>query len=269
MEETRACNSCGRVFPLTHEYFNYRDKAKGLLQGMCRECRHAYINSRLENSEIREREREGKRRYYWTHKEQEKERSRIKNGRRYWGDEEFAKRTGWNPEDAPSEYTYEGSPETFRQKSREFYHANPEKAREMKERWVSNNKDHVREYTRRTQRERYYSDPIFRRRVRDRNNINAAFNCTESQSWPQASDLIGMPCKEFRSYMLKTFEETYGYPWDGVEPVEIDHIVPLVTATTPDEVDALCHYTNLRLLKAKDNVAKGTSLDYQIGGAVC
>lgn len=265
MGETRICNSCGQTFPLTHDYFNYRDKSKGQFQGMCRECRHAYINSRLENPEIRERDRESKRRFYWTHKEQEKERGRIKNGRRYWGDEEFARRTGWNPEDAPSDYTYEGSPEKFRQKSRDYVANNPEKARESHRRWRSNNKEHIREYSSLYSKSRYYSDPIYRRRVTVRNRINDAFNCTESQNWPTASSLIGMPCQEFRSYMLKTFEETYGYPWDGTEPVEIDHIVPLMTATTPDEVDALCHYTNLRLLKAKDNAAKGTSLDYQIG----
>lgn len=265
MEETRACNSCGRVFPLTHEYFNYRDKANGLFQGMCRECRHAYINSRLENSEIRGRERESKRRYYWTHKEQEKERSRIKNGRRYWGDEEFARRTGWNPADAPSECTYEGSPETFRQKSREFYHANPEKAREMKKRWLSNNKDSVAKYEAEYTKRRYHSDPLYKFQCHLRNTINQSFSRYETYKPRKNKEVIGITSLELRDYLLRTFEETYGYAWDQVEPVHIDHIIPLATAKTEEDIVRLCHYTNLRLLKARDNLIKGASLNCKIG----
>ena len=36
----------------------------------------------------------------------------------------------------------------------------------------------------------------------------------------------------------------------------IDHIVPLATAQTEEDVIKLCHYTNLQLLTAKDNLEK-------------
>ena len=78
-----------------------------------------------------------------------------------------------------------------------------------------------------------------------------------------------MTSRELYAYLLQTFEETYGYPWDLQEPVHIDHIVPLATATTKEEVEKLCYYTNLRLIKAEDNWKKNKRLDYQIGGEVC
>jgi len=37
----------------------------------------------------------------------------------------------------------------------------------------------------------------------------------------------------------------------------IDHIVPLATAKTEEAVIALCHYTNLQVLTAEENLAKG------------
>ena len=45
--------------------------------------------------------------------------------------------------------------------------------------------------------------------------------------------------------------------YDNKEKVHIDHIIPLATAKTEEDVIKLCHYTNLQLLKAKDNLKKG------------
>lgn len=40
------------------------------------------------------------------------------------------------------------------------------------------------------------------------------------------------------------------------EEVQVDHIIPLQTAKTTDEVIKLCHYTNLQLLRKEDNLKK-------------
>lgn len=36
--ETKQCSLCKRVFPLTNEYFNYRDKKRGKFHSRCKEC---------------------------------------------------------------------------------------------------------------------------------------------------------------------------------------------------------------------------------------
>ena len=63
-------------------------------------------------------------------------------------------------------------------------------------------------------------------------------------------------------YLLETFKNRYGYEWNGVEPVHIDHIIPLATAKTENDVVKLCYYTNLQLLKAEDNLKKGAKLEF-------
>ena len=58
-----------------------------------------------------------------------------------------------------------------------------------------------------------------------------------------------------------TYLIRYGEEWDGVTPVHIDHIVPLSTAYTEEEVYRLNRYSNLQLLRAEDNLAKSDSTE--------
>ena len=64
--------------------------------------------------------------------------------------------------------------------------------------------------------------------------------------------------------MLQTYKNNYGYDWDGKEKIHIDHIIPLSTAKSEEDIIKLCHYTNLQLLKVKDNLEKSNRLDYKI-----
>ena len=72
--------------------------------------------------------------------------------------------------------------------------------------------------------------------------------------------ILGCSINEFIKHILRTYKDNYGYEWDGKELVHIDHIIPLATAHTEKEVLNLCHYTNLQLLKAKDNLVKGSKV---------
>ena len=76
--------------------------------------------------------------------------------------------------------------------------------------------------------------------------------------------IVGMPLNDLYIYLLKTFKNNYGYEWDGVEAVHIDHIKPLKQCNTEEEVIKCCHYTNLQLLKAKDNLKKGDKINWEL-----
>ena len=76
--------------------------------------------------------------------------------------------------------------------------------------------------------------------------------------------ILGCNFEDFHNYLLQTFRDNYGYEYNFKEEVHIDHIIPLVTAKTEDEVTKLNHYTNLQLLKAKDNMEKRDKLNWKL-----
>ena len=50
--------------------------------------------------------------------------------------------------------------------------------------------------------------------------------------------------------------------WENMGKWHIDHIIPLSTAITEEDVIRLCHYTNLQPLWAEDNLKKSNKLDW-------
>ena len=73
-------------------------------------------------------------------------------------------------------------------------------------------------------------------------------------------EILGCDFKYLKNHLYKTFFENYGYEYDGKEAVHIDHIIPLATANTKEDVIRLCHYTNLQLLKPIDNLRKSAKI---------
>ena len=108
------------------------------------------------------------------------------------------------------------------------------------------------------------ADPIYRLKRQVRGMVRDSFTRFSHRKNAHAAEIIGMPTEMFCRYLIDTFRQTYGRPWDFEEPVHIDHIIPLSAATTEAEIYALCHYNNLRLIKAEDNLRKGAKQDYQI-----
>ena len=52
--------------------------------------------------------------------------------------------------------------------------------------------------------------------------------------------------------------------WENRSDWHIDHIIPIASAITEEDVIRLNHYTNLRPLWAKDNLAKGAKMEHLI-----
>ena len=75
-------------------------------------------------------------------------------------------------------------------------------------------------------------------------------------------EIIGCNWVEFKNHMEKQF--TKGMTWDNRSQWHIDHIVPLASAKTEDDVIRLNYYTNLRPMWAADNLKKSDKMDYLI-----
>ena len=71
--------------------------------------------------------------------------------------------------------------------------------------------------------------------------------------------MIGCTPEQLLEHLHKTWYDNYGTEYN-CEPVHIDHIIPLSSAETEEDVHKLCHYTNLQYLKPEDNFAKSDSI---------
>jgi hypothetical protein len=74
------------------------------------------------------------------------------------------------------------------------------------------------------------------------------------------NDIIGCSPEFLKEYLENQFAE--GMSWDnhGQYSWHIDHIIPLSSAKTDEEIYKLCHYTNLQPLWAEDNLRKSNKI---------
>ena len=153
--------------------------------------------------------------------------------------------------------------EHIREYSKEYDNAHREEKRKNHRKWVKNNPDKVKIYQKKDYESRK-SDPILRLQRNLRNRINDSFKKQKYKKSKHTEEILGCKVNDFVLYLLETFKNNYGYEWDKVEAVHIDHIIPLSTAKTEKDVIKLCHYSNLQLLKAQDNLSKGSSLTWNV-----
>lgn len=72
--------------------------------------------------------------------------------------------------------------------------------------------------------------------------------------------LLGCSYKNLIIYLENKFTE--GMSWEnyGLYGWHIDHITPLSSAKNENDLEKLCHYSNLQPLWAKDNLSKGDKI---------
>ena len=135
------------------------------------------------------------------------------------------------------------------------YNNNKEKIVLLQKKYYNNNKEKVIKRVVDYQKNKIKEDSLFKLKKTIQRTIrryikNKKFTTTE---------IIGCDYDSFKIYFESLFTE--GMSWDklGYE-IHIDHIIPLSSAKTEDELYKLNHYTNLQPLWAKDNLIKGNKL---------
>lgn len=101
-------------------------------------------------------------------------------------------------------------------------------------------------------------DPKFLITRRLKNRLWCALN---SKGWNKNNKFvqyIGCSQEELKLHIEKQF--ALGMNWENSGEWHIDHIIPLSSAKTREEMHKLCHYTNLQPLWAIDNIKKSNKL---------
>lgn len=119
--------------------------------------------------------------------------------------------------------------------------------------WIEKNKEHRRNYI-----NNYNSNPISKLKNSLRSRINELMN--KKYNNPRTTNLVGCDYEFLINYIESKFIN--GMSWDnyGYYGWHLDHIIPLSSAKTEEELCKLFHYTNLQPLWAEDNLRKSNKI---------
>lgn len=146
------------------------------------------------------------------------------------------------------------------QENREFF---LEKGKKYYQEKILNDPEaiaHRRNYARNYKKQRIKTDPIFRFKCSVRRCIRDAFKRRNKTKSEKTLKYLGCTWNEFMDYIEKQFQPGMSFDNYGFDGWHIDHIVPLATAKTEEQVAKLNHYTNIQPLWAKDNLSKGAKI---------
>ena len=110
------------------------------------------------------------------------------------------------------------------------------------------------------------NDKIYCYKIITRKLISRAFYDETFKKYEELQQIVGCSFNNFIEHLYNSFYNNYGIKYNKDIKVNIDHIIPLNEAKTIEEIKKLNHYTNLQLLKEKDNQLKGIKTNYKLLG---
>lgn len=147
---------------------------------------------------------------------------------------------------------------TSKESSKKWREKNPDYSKE----WYRKNKGKATQYHKKHREKCKQNDNLYIFKENIRALIYDSFKRTNHQKKSKAKNIIGISFDELYAYLKETWKSNYGTEYNN-EPYHVDHIIPLSTAKTEQDVIKLCHYTNLQLLTPEDNLKKSNKIYMQ------
>lgn len=142
-----------------------------------------------------------------------------------------------------------------------YYELNKDKIKDQTKEWTKNNRDRSNRLKYISRKKRITQNPLFRLELKLRNSLNMALKSKNYKKNKSIIDILGCDIQYLHEYLNNTFMCTYGRMYTEYDELHIDHIKPLVTANSIDDIYSLNHYTNLQYLLKIDNLIKGSKYE--------
>lgn len=235
----KKCTICKEDKSLTEYY-------KG--HGKCKKC---FIKRVLENDNDEKRLKRNKWRiennynknYYHLNKEKESLRKKESNSRHSERIKKY----------------YEDNKEKIVLKTAEYYKKNKEKKSIKQREYRAKNREKINA-KQRLSRAKYIINPIYKIRYSLKERVRGFLKLKNLTKKNKTFEIVGITPAELKEYLEKQFKD--GMSWDnyGLYGWHIDHIIPISSAKTEEELYKLCHYTNLQPLWAIENIKKSNKI---------
>jgi hypothetical protein len=142
------------------------------------------------------------------------------------------------------------NPNMIKEKLSKFYEKNPEKRKEYRKNYKVRKNEQ--------KKERRKNDPTFVIINNIRSRLYKYLKKLTLTKRNKTFDIVGITPQELKGHLEKQFIS--GMTWENRNEWHIDHIIPLSSAKTEEELYKLCHYTNLQPLWAEDNIKKSNKI---------
>jgi hypothetical protein len=133
-----------------------------------------------------------------------------------------------------------------------YYQTNKEKILTQNKKYVGNNRIN--------RKKKYNEDSLFKIRHILSCRIRYLLKLKSLDKKESFNNILGCSTTYLKEHLEKQFIEGMSWENHGLYGWHIDHIIPLSSAKTEEEIYKLCHYTNLQPLWAKDNLQKSNKI---------
>jgi hypothetical protein len=222
--ETKICSKCKEEQNVCK--FGKDSRKKDGLRVTCNDCR------KLESKLYREKYPEKRKQTYSLYYQNNKEKVLIKF----------------------KEYK-EKNPEKRKEISLKSYHKNKEKYKERQKEY----RESVKTIRAKYQKMLLETNVVYKISQLCRSRIHNFLTKNNITKRNKTFDIVGCTPEFLKEHIEKQFTEKMSWGLMG-KYIHIDHIIPLSSAKTEEEVYQLCHYTNLQPLWAEDNLRKGNKI---------
>lgn len=156
----------------------------------------------------------------------------------------------------------EKNKEKAKEYSKLYRQTNNDKIKKQKKDYYQKNKKEIQKKT----KEKIESCPLLKTREKVRCLIKRYFQRKGFSKKAKSTQILGCDYEFLNRHLISTFEKNYGIEWKESyrELMQVDHIIPISTAESEEEVYRLNHYTNLQFLYYRDNLIKSNREDWKL-----
>lgn len=257
MMETKICSKCGIEKKVCE--FQKDCSKKDKLYSSCRECVCKKTKKYLKDN--KNLIKQSKKNFYQKNKEKINRKSseyRKKNSEKI---KSYLKKYYKDNKEAlckKNKLKYFENKESILKKSKEYREVNKEKYSFYLKEYYYKNKELLKEYLYNYQKNRRKNDELFYLKDIISHRVREYLKSKKITKKNKTFEIVGCTPNELKIYLEERFVD--GMCWDNRGKWHIDHIIPLSSAKTEDELYKLCHYTNLQPLWAVDNLKKGNKI---------
>lgn len=156
---------------------------------------------------------------------------------------------------------YKKNKEHYSAKGKADYLANREARLAYSAKYCEENKEAKSARDRAYVAKRMKEDALFRLSYSVRNRIFIALRRKNFKKSSKTADMLGCDFEFLQLFIEEQFQP--GMSWEDRSAWHVDHKIPLASATTAEEMEKLCHFSNLRPMWATDNIRKGARMNWQ------